>query len=87
MLDLAQRRARQIVDKYDIARHLETGELRQDMRPQIIGLDETPVTPDHVRHRHLIPSGIGTADDAAFHDIGMLQQHTLDFRWINVFAA
>ncbi len=39
MLHLAQRRARQIVDKHDIARHLEAGELRQHMRFQIFRLD------------------------------------------------
>ena len=87
MLDLAQRRSRQIIDKDDIARHLEAGELRQHMRFQILGFDRTSRAPDHVGHRHLVPSGIGPADHAALRDIGMLQQHAFDFGRIDVFAT
>ena len=36
MLHLAQRRARQVVDEDDIARHLEAGELGQHMRLQML---------------------------------------------------
>jgi hypothetical protein len=39
MLDLAQGRSRQIVDKNDIARHLEAGKLRQHMRLQVLRFD------------------------------------------------
>ena len=41
MLDLAQRRARQVIDENDIARHLEARELRQHMRLQIFRLDRS----------------------------------------------
>ncbi len=87
MLHLAQSRARQIIDKDDIARHLEAGKLRQHMRLQILRVHETSRTPDDVGHGNLIPSGIGPADHAAFADIGMLQQHALDFRRIDVFST
>ena len=39
MLDLAQSRARQVIDENDIARHLEARELRQHMRLQILRID------------------------------------------------
>ncbi len=86
MLDLAQGRSRQIVDKNDIARYLETGKLRQHMRLQVLRFYYAPCAPNDVSHRHLVPFGIKPADHAAFNHIGMLQQHPLDFRRIDVFA-
>src|SRR5258707_14422855 len=72
MLDLAQGRSRQIVDKNDIARYLETGKLRQHMRLQVLRFYYAPCAPNDVSHRHLVPFGIKPADHAAFNHIGML---------------
>src|SRR5580698_5334509 len=87
MLHLAQRRARQIVDEYDVARYLEAGELRRDVRFQAFGLDGTAFAPDDIGDGYFVPSWIGAPDHAAFADIGVLQQHALDLSRINVLAA
>src|SRR5437764_494354 len=87
MLDLAQRGARQIVDKDDLARYLEASQLTLHIGFQRFRLDPTVPPPDHIGDRHLVPTRIGAADHGAFADLRMPQDHTLDFRRIDVLSA
>ena len=84
MLHFAQNRARQIINENDIARHLEARKLRMHVRLEALGIDQASGTPDHIGDGDFVPSTIGPPDDAAFDDIGVLQQHALDFRGIDV---
>src|SRR5258707_2550437 len=58
MLNLAQGRSRQIVDKNDVARHLEAGKLLQHVRLQILRLDRTARPSDDIGDRYFLPFGI-----------------------------
>src|SRR4051812_19054258 len=83
MLHFAQSRARQIINENDIARYLEARKLRMHMRLQALGIGEISGTPDHIGDGDFVPSTIGPPDDAAFDDVGVLEQHALDFRGID----
>ena len=87
MLHLAERGTRQLFDKNELARHLEAGELGLRVGFQAVRIDSTIRTPDHIGHRHLLPFRIGMADHAGVDDLGMFEQHALDFRRIDVLAA
>src|SRR5690349_12568976 len=87
MLYFPQRCSRQIVDEDDFARNLETCELRLYVRLQVLAINASACLPDDISHGHFVPTWIGPANDAAFGDSRMFQQHPFDLRGIDVLTA
>ena len=84
MLDLAERRPRQIGNEDNLARNLVARELRLEMRPQFVRSELAAGSRNDIGDRHLVPARVGPADHGAFADIGMFEQNAVEAHLANL---